>query len=368
MPTNPNIILSVLVISHNQRELLKRCMQSVLTQRIRVPWEIILSDDRSTDGTYELSAQYALQYPATTQQDDGCYQPHIVAVRCNSNECDPITRSERCGWNKLTAWKHAHGKYMVNIDADDYLKSYDIYQLQIEALESHPECYLCHQGVWVLNEGEPTDKGHEMLRHPLIKEGSILKTNQTCMMGLRDLNQSYMMRRHEGDDMEQLYGKLYDDTVITYHHMQFGPTICIGRADYVWVQYPSSISHSLNKMDEIVSYGLLPVHHAVLIPSLAGMFLSCERMEILHALKALRDMDLSEMSDEERLYLSQFSGFVYDLIAGRKKGLLANLHLRWCIFLCLLIGKYHLSSKRILRLWATSLLNPRIVRSFYVQS
>ena len=48
-----NPVLSILLITHNQRELLQRCLDSVLAQELRVPFEIIVSDDRSTDGTRE---------------------------------------------------------------------------------------------------------------------------------------------------------------------------------------------------------------------------------------------------------------------------------------------------------------------------
>ena len=43
--------ISILIITHNQRRLLERCLDSVLNQIIDVPYEIIISDDGDDDGT-----------------------------------------------------------------------------------------------------------------------------------------------------------------------------------------------------------------------------------------------------------------------------------------------------------------------------
>ena len=52
------IILSVIIISHEQREQLRRCVDSVLEMHLPFAFELILSDDRSKDGTYELAQAY----------------------------------------------------------------------------------------------------------------------------------------------------------------------------------------------------------------------------------------------------------------------------------------------------------------------
>ena len=56
---NDQIILSIIVISHEQREELRRCLDSILAMNLSFPYEIIVSDDRSTDGSYELACEFA---------------------------------------------------------------------------------------------------------------------------------------------------------------------------------------------------------------------------------------------------------------------------------------------------------------------
>lgn len=333
-------ILSVLVISHNQRELLRRCMASVLSQKIHQSWEVVISDDRSTDGTFELAAEYASAYESSTIKADGCFSPMVKAVRCNSDECNPVSLSERCGWNKLTAWSHARGKYMVNIDADDYLKSDDIYQLQIDALEAHPECSMCQQRVWQVNDGANLSTGKCWPKNKKLVDGAVVSAEDTIIEDMRGLNQSYMMRRRKDDDMRALYGKHYDDTVITLHNLQYGPAIFIDRADYVWVQYKKSISNSLSKEETTVLYGLLPICHALFIPKLAGLFIYGGLQEMIHMFKMASEKP--SMTKPSVGFLKEFNGFVFGYYTEKRHSLWNRLRYKICRLSLLLCKKFKL--------------------------
>ena len=297
-------ILSVLIITHNQRELLQRSLESVLGQLLEIPFEIIISDDRSTDGTKEWVLG---QKEFWEGKKDNLVE--IKYVYCNSDECTPSTVSERCGWNKLNAYKHARGKYFVNIDADDYLRSSDIYQRQIDMLEMHPECSMCMQRSISLCEGETFGKGRVEPNHPKLYDGAVINKEDFIVCDLRGLNPTYMIRRHPEDDMQALYGKWFDDTVITYHHVQYGPVVFLDRADYVWIQYPKSISHDMTTDDSLIIYGLLPLHHAQMIPSLQYLFLKQGLKSMIHMMRFAPKYP--QFSQQYQRYLSLESGFIY---------------------------------------------------------
>lgn len=300
-------ILSILVITHNQRELLKRCLDSVLGQKLNAPFEVIVSDDRSDDGTAEYIAELQEQIQSGKKEIENLQE--LVYTRCNSNDCQPTNVSERCGWNKLNAWRHAKGKYMVNIDADDYLRHDDLYQLQIDMLEAHPECSMCQQHVWIVNDGEAIEQGHVSYLPPMMKDGAVVSMEQVLTDGLRGLNQSYMMRRNPNDDMVALYGKHYDDTVITYHHLQYGLVVFLDRADYVWVQYPKSISHDMTNDDQLITYGLLPLHHAELFPKMRSLFMRSGLKDLIHLFK--HAPQYPNLSQQYIDFLKQFDGFIF---------------------------------------------------------
>lgn len=330
-------VLSILIITHNQRALLERCLGSVLSQSLSVPFEIIISDDRSKDGTKELVETIKNQY-------EGIKQNLLIIkyVYCDSDECHPANTSERCGWNKLNAYLHAEGKYFVNIDADDFLRSDDIYQLQIDTLESHPECSMCMQRAYSLRDGDAIENGRAWPQSPLLKNGIVISDKVFIQNRLRGVNPTYMIRRHSEDDIKGLYGKWFDDTIITYHHLQYGPVIFIDRSDYVWVQYPSSISHDMTRDDRILLYGLLPLHHATMIPSFKYLFLQYGLFDLIHMFKWIPRYP--KLSKQYKDYWSAFDGFIYRYLTEKKHHPLSDIRYTITRYVLLIIKKARLKS------------------------
>lgn len=321
-------VLSILIITHNQIELLQRCLKSVLEQEISVSYEVIVSDDRSTDGTKEWI--------------ESLQDKRIIYTYCNSDECNPACTSERCAWNKLNAYNHAAGKYFVNIDADDYLRSNDIYQKQLDMLESHPECSMCMQQALTLQEGLQESEGNPWPRHPIFINETIINTEDFFMKGLRGLNQTYMIKRHPEDDMTKLYGKWFDDTVITYHHLQYGPVVFLDRADYVWVQHNTSITHQLNRDENLITYGLLPLNHVNWVPAFKYWYLREGLQAMVHMLNVAPEYP--KLSEQYRNYLGQFNGFLFKYYTSANHRITHKLHFRIAHITLLFTNRYKLVS------------------------
>lgn len=339
-------MLSILVISHNQKELLRRCVTSLLQQKIAYSYEIIISDDCSTDGTWEIIQEYQIKYPKL-----------IRGVQCNSDDCNPTCISERCGWNKLNVYQHAKGKYFVNVDADDYLKSYDIYQLQINMLEAHPECSMCMQEVFSLNEGQEYSEGRIWPNYGRLKNGECINAERFILEGFRPLNQACMIRRSPQDNMLILYGKHFDDTIITLHHLQYGPVVFLDRADYVWIRYSNSITAILKDDSNIVIHSLLPIHHLILIPSFVRLFLQQGISELNKLVKILINRKL-KLDKPTKSFLSQFNGFIYD-ICLQKERKLTKLRLICIHFVCLFIVLTKCESKHLYQMLLLLLLSKK---------
>lgn len=271
-------VLSILIISHNQKEQLKRCVESVLAQDLPFEHEIIISDDASTDGTWELINEYVSKYPNLVQ-----------GYQVNSNDCNPTNTSERSGHNRSNAYRHATGKYFVHIDGDDYLKGIDCYKLQVEQLETHPECSMCMQNIWIVKDGVQIENGHSW--HPLHKYGTgrIVTPKEFFLDKMFLLNQAFVARRNPEINPADLYQKFYVDDIITFHHLQFGPIVCLDRCDYVYVDYPKSISHLYADSDEqdIITTLDLSVVSSTLIPSFAGLYYACYKSDLIRVINLI---------------------------------------------------------------------------------
>lgn len=343
---NNEPILSILIITHNQRDLLKRCLDSVLGQKLNVPFEVIVSDDRSDDGTAEFMAD--LQNQITNDQLQITNLTQLVYTRCNSNDCDPKNVSERCGWNKLNVYNHARGKYFVNIDADDFLKSDDIYQAQLDMLEAHPECSMCMQDVWQVNEGEPIENGFRWPSYGRLENEKILAPID-IIDKYRALNPCYMIRLHPEVDCASLYGKHFDDTIITLHHLQFGPVVYLNRADYIWVQYKTSITKTLQGEDNIVEYGLLQLHHIRFIPSYASLFMHEGLKDIIHMFKELDKKGYHwQLTDRTQAAFRETPGWIYRVFSYNQSKWYDRMKLRYVRLVALFYSRYKLTNWKYL--------------------
>lgn len=229
--------LSILTISHNQVQFIERCILSIIHQSLPFEYEILLSDDASTDGTWELEQQLAK-----------CY-PQIKLTQCNTHDCPSCyTNSQRSGWNRQNAYKLATGKYIVFMDGDDYYKEgTQVLQKQWELLEAHPECTAAMANNWILNDGSDWSTVCFQDEEKVYKEGEIISSvDYMNNAGLRSAT-AFMFRRleKEGAPLTGLKG-FFSDTITTAYFLQFGDIICLDNKDsgYVYVQYPKSASHN----------------------------------------------------------------------------------------------------------------------------
>ncbi len=91
--------ISVVVTSYNQKKYLVQTLDSVLAQTL-MPFEIIVCDDASTDGSQELIRAYVERYPGLVKP---IHQPRNLGVTRNRN----------------TGIKAAVGDYITTLDGDD---------------------------------------------------------------------------------------------------------------------------------------------------------------------------------------------------------------------------------------------------------
>ena len=251
--SDASVLLSIIAISHNQRELLKRCIDSILAQSIPFEYEVLISDDASSDGSYELAQEYAERYPL------------IHAFSCNTDDFDPSNKSFRSGINRCNALKHAKGKYVAHIDCDDFLLSYSrIYEKQVELLESYPDCSCCMANDYTLVDGEKLES--VKLRHlEDFDTGYVLKSADYIRDCFRE-SHCFVYRRQYDVDPIEILGGYYDDNGITAFYLQFGDIVCIKEAGYVYVQYEHSAFHEFLKNNDYKIIGCPALFNAGLMP------------------------------------------------------------------------------------------------------
>lgn len=285
MTSNCEIMLSVMVISHNQCGLIVRCLESILSQKIFSPWEIVISDDASTDGTWNVVQNYAAKYSdESVLAADGFYIPQITCCQINSSDYNPTVTSDRCAANKANVYMHAQGKYCVNIDADDYLIGDDIYQHQISQLEAHPECSVAMQNILILNDGDLLTNGKSW-HFDAFFEDEVVSLENYCKRRLFISNPAFMMRRDASLNTMQKYGLLFDDPVISMHHILQGNIVCTTKTQYVYVVYKNSIWNSVSNDDSVVRLLTPLIVYNLFFPNYMNQFILLENWTWVRELK-----------------------------------------------------------------------------------
>ena len=56
-------LVSIECITFNHAPFIKACLDGFMMQKTTFPFEIVIHDDASTDGTSEIILEYAKQYP-----------------------------------------------------------------------------------------------------------------------------------------------------------------------------------------------------------------------------------------------------------------------------------------------------------------
>jgi len=170
-------LISVLMITYNHEDYLRQAIQSIVDQKCDLPFELIIGEDRSTDGSLHVALEYQASYP------------HIVRV---------IHSHENVGMNANSRRVRAaaRGQLLAWCEGDDYWCHDGKLQEQAEILLSDPSVGAVHtdwiKSRWVGHAWE-VDWDRSMHRNVpgALLSGSLLpvfhfpKILRTCTLMLR---------------------------------------------------------------------------------------------------------------------------------------------------------------------------------------
>ncbi len=138
--------LSVVVITRDHAPYIEQCLDSVLAQHLDVPWEVIIGDDASSDGTSAIVEHYCARHP-----DRMRHLRHTTNIGLVRNVAETIDASR--------------GEFIAYVDGDDYWTDAHKLASQLAALEAHPSAALCFHASRL----QTGDRLHAVLRAPARK-------------------------------------------------------------------------------------------------------------------------------------------------------------------------------------------------------
>lgn len=131
-----DIDVSVIMLTYDHERYVGQALDSILSQKTSYRYEILVGDDASRDDTAEILKRYAQEHPDVIRLF--LHRENVGASR-----------------NAWELFKNARGRYIANLEGDDYWTSTEKLEKQIRFLEESPEYIGCtHACRWVNQFGK----------------------------------------------------------------------------------------------------------------------------------------------------------------------------------------------------------------------
>ena len=138
-------LVSVLCTAFNHEQYIRQTLQSFVDQQTDFPFEVLVNDDQSSDGTAEVIREFAEKYPAIIRpfyQEENLFSRGIDIYH-------------------TVFYPAARGKYVAMCEGDDYWTDNTKLQRQADFLEAHPEYAACvHNTMMHFCDGSRPDTPH----------------------------------------------------------------------------------------------------------------------------------------------------------------------------------------------------------------
>lgn len=155
------LTVSVVVCTYNQEQWIGKTLDCILAQETEYPYEIVIGEDKGTDGTLAICKEYANRVNSEEGKEKIRIldRPNNLGLAANFADC--VQQSK--------------GKYVMICDGDDYWQNPQKMQMQVDFMEAHPECVACHTGTDTLHEKTGEIEPFNPARKGYVPEGMIQK-------------------------------------------------------------------------------------------------------------------------------------------------------------------------------------------------
>jgi glycosyltransferase involved in cell wall biosynthesis len=118
-------LVSVEMITYNHAPYIAKAIEGVLHQKTTFPFELVIGEDCSPDGTREIVFDYQKKYP------------ELIRVITSNKNVGAAKNGSRTG-------KACLGKYIAFCEGDDYWRRPEKLGMQVDYLENHPKCGMVY--------------------------------------------------------------------------------------------------------------------------------------------------------------------------------------------------------------------------------
>jgi len=125
--------VSVLMTAYKHERFIAQAIESALMQETDFPFEVVIGEDKSPDGTRQIAEEYQRRHPDTIRV---------------------LARERNLGAHNFPeTYAACRGRYVAVLEGDDYWTDSRKLQREVDALEAHPDWVIAFHAVRVVSEG-----------------------------------------------------------------------------------------------------------------------------------------------------------------------------------------------------------------------
>ncbi|MFT3885237.1 MAG: glycosyltransferase [Flavobacteriales bacterium] len=232
--------VSICCITYDHGPYIRRAIEGFLSQRTDFPFEIIIHDDASKDGTAAIVKEYA------------DHDPRIRAILRETN-----IKSTGVPVFPIL-YGMARGKYIALCEGDDHWTDPLKLQQQVDALEADPQAVGCFTDAWNERDGMRTSYMDGIYAHPPV---SRTVEQREMVMGQNIPTCTFLFRReHLLPLPEAMYKAPVGDTVLYTHLTRNGHLLYLPIHTSVRTMHAGGIHSLKTKLFKLeVQWKLLPI-------------------------------------------------------------------------------------------------------------
>lgn len=133
----PDPAVSVVIFTYQHRDYIRKAIDGILMQKTSFPYEIILGDDESSDGTTEICIEYAQRFPEKIKL--------YLHKRKNNKH---VLGKPSLVFQYYHNYYQARGKYVAICSGDDFWTDPEKLEKQYQFLENNKGYSICYH-PWI---------------------------------------------------------------------------------------------------------------------------------------------------------------------------------------------------------------------------
>ena len=145
-------VVSIICCTYNQEKFISRTLEGFLSQRTNFPFEVVVQNDASSDGTKQIIERFSQLYPSVIKAFH-----HSENVYSNGVKPGPM------------AIARSRGEFVAMCEGDDCWIDENKLQTQYDALTRHPEIDICFHPSEELRGG----RSHCLINNHFVAEAIV---------------------------------------------------------------------------------------------------------------------------------------------------------------------------------------------------